>query len=107
MLMVGKPLPDGKPWGIRTGLENEPHSDPPVIRVTRYYDFDIRRGLLSPDGFQKPGIFVNGQFPGPLIEANWGDWIEVQVHNNIEDIDNGKQEGTAIYYHGISQKSTV
>lgn len=23
-------------------------------------------------------ILVNGGFPGPLIEANWGDWISGQ-----------------------------
>jgi hypothetical protein len=48
--------------------------------------------MASPDGFQKEVILVNGQFPGPIIEANWyvgltlsrlpllslsrGDWIE-------------------------------
>jgi FtsP/CotA-like multicopper oxidase with cupredoxin domain len=31
-----------------------------------------------------------------MIEANWGDWIEVQVTNNIA----GPEEGTAIHWHG-------
>ncbi|KAH6717434.1 Cupredoxin [Leptodontidium sp. MPI-SDFR-AT-0119] len=105
--LTNNPLPHGKPWGIRTGLENEPHSVPPVTGVTRYYDFSISRDLLSPDGFEKAGIFVNGKFPGPLIEANWGDWIEVRVHNNIENIANGKEEGTAIHFHGVTQNGTV
>jgi hypothetical protein len=30
-------------------------------------------------------IVVNGQFPGPLIEANWGDWyvstLAIQVYD--------------------------
>ena len=32
--------------------------------------------VLAPDGVAKDMIVVNGQFPGPTIEANWGDWIE-------------------------------
>jgi FtsP/CotA-like multicopper oxidase with cupredoxin domain len=43
---------------------------------------------------------VNNQFPGPVIEANWGDWIEVAVTNNIPD------EGTSIHWHGLLQKET-
>lgn len=43
---------------------------------------------------------VNGQFPGPLIEANWGDWIEVTVHNELEI------EGTALHWHGFLQTGT-
>jgi FtsP/CotA-like multicopper oxidase with cupredoxin domain len=77
-----------------------------VTGVTRYYNFDVRRAILAPDGYQKSGIFVNGQFPGPAIEANWGDWIEVRVHNNIEDAHNGKAEGTAMHFHGITQKDS-
>lgn len=51
---------------------------------------------------EKNGIFVNGQFPGPAIEANWGDWVEVTLHNNIT----GPEEGTSMHWHGISQKGT-
>lgn len=43
---------------------------------------------------------MNNQFPGPVIEANWGDWIEVKVTNNIPD------EGAAIHWHGLLQKNT-
>lgn len=31
---------------------------------------------MSPDGYTKDVLLVNGQFPGPLVEANWGDTIE-------------------------------
>lgn len=37
-----------------------------------------------------------------MIEANWGDWIEVVVHNNIT----GPDEGTALHWHGMLQKET-
>ena len=42
-------------------------------------------------------LLVNGAFPGPTIEANWGDTIQVNVHNNITD----DPEGTAIHWHGF------
>ncbi|KAL2167581.1 hypothetical protein VTG60DRAFT_1092 [Thermothelomyces hinnuleus] len=99
------PLPNGKPWGSRRDYRPTT-DDVPETGVTRYYDFDIRRGVLAPDGFEKKGIFVNGQFPGPAIQANWGDWIEVRVHNNINETDDGKTEGTAIHFHGLLQKGT-
>ena len=47
-------------------------------------------------------ILVNGQFPGPLIEANWGDLITVTVHNQIS----APEEGTSLHWHGFLQKST-
>ena len=47
-------------------------------------------------------LLINGQFPGPLIEANWGDIIQVNVHNKID----GPEEGTALHWHGLSQQKT-
>ena len=44
--------------------------------MIRFYDFTISRGTAAPDGFFKPVILINGEFPGPLIEANWGDEIQ-------------------------------
>lgn len=45
-------------------------------------------------------ILINGTFPGPLIEANWGDMINVTVDNQILD------EGTSLHWHGFLQKET-
>jgi FtsP/CotA-like multicopper oxidase with cupredoxin domain len=47
-------------------------------------------------------VVVNGQFPGPLIQANWGDWIEVTVHNQIY----GPEEPTSLHHHGLNQPGT-
>lgn len=38
---------------------------------------------ISPDGFQRKGILVNGQFPGPILEVCQGDEVEVQVRNEL------------------------
>jgi FtsP/CotA-like multicopper oxidase with cupredoxin domain len=66
----------------------------PTTNVTRSYDFTITRSTLAPDGVPFPVMIVNGEFPGPLIEANWGDLIEVNVHNNIT----GPEEGTVMHW---------
>lgn len=93
-------MPYGKPWGQRTASDNP--DDIPNTGVTRYYNFDIARGRLAPDGVEREVILVNGQFPGPHIEANWGDWVEVKVTNSI----NNTEEGTSIHWHGLLQKET-
>lgn len=39
--------------------------------VTRYYNWTVARQNYAPDGVQQYGELINGQFPGPTIEANW------------------------------------
>ncbi|EME41304.1 hypothetical protein DOTSEDRAFT_176366 [Dothistroma septosporum NZE10] len=72
----------------------------PDTGVVRRYDWTVRRQIMSPDGVAKEGVFINGQYPGPLLEANWGDWFEVTLHNGLDD------EGTTIHWHGLLQKET-
>ncbi|KAK9781498.1 putative Multicopper oxidase-domain-containing protein [Seiridium cardinale] len=89
------------PWG-ELGTGNNPYISAPDTGITRYYGWSITRDYLQPDGYNKSVVLVNDQFPGPLIEANWGDWIEVTVTNKIESVD----EGTSIHWHGLLQEST-
>jgi len=51
----------------------------------------------APDGVKRSCVVINNQFPGPLIEANFGDMIEIKVTNELDD------EGTSIHWHGILQ----
>ncbi|KAI1436999.1 multicopper oxidase-domain-containing protein [Xylaria sp. CBS 124048] len=90
------------PWGEKTSGSDNPYTTAPFTEITRHYDFEISRGTIAPDGYEKSVILVNGQFPGPLIEANWGDEIEVTVHNHIQD----EPEGTTIHWHGFLQTGT-
>lgn len=57
--------------------------------MTRYYTWTVTNTTLAPDGVELPMLVANGQFPGPLIEANWGDWIEVNVINGMFDLSLG------------------
>ena len=90
----------GKPWGGRTAKNTNFYKDIPDTGVTRYYDFTVARQEIAPDGVTRQGMLVNGAFPGPTIEANWGDYIEVTVTNGIAD------EGTSMHWHGLLQTET-
>ena len=97
------------PWGNATVSNTNPEI-PPKTGVTRSYDFTISRGVLSPDGVDRSMLLINGQFPGPMIEANWGDTISVTVHNAISNANEDgipvEQEGAALHWHGLLQKDT-
>ena len=43
---------------------------------------------------------INDGYPGPTLTADWGDWFEVTVNNNL------KTNGTSIHWHGIRQLLT-
>jgi|SRR5579859_2627049 len=69
---------------------------------------------MAPDGVPRQMFVYNGQFPGPLIEANWGDTIVVHVTNNLKN--NGYKKGpmrsvidrrTSIHWHGILMEHNV
>lgn len=68
--------------------------------AVRDYVFNITQGLAAPDGYLKPMILVNGQSPGPLIEANVGDRVRVRVNNQLESW------STTIHWHGINQNDS-
>ncbi|KAI1827062.1 multicopper oxidase [Xylaria intraflava] len=54
----------------------------------------------APDGFGRPVIAVNNQWPPPRIDACKGDRIVVQVTNNLGN------ETASIHYHGIYQNGS-
>ncbi|MCJ1296813.1 hypothetical protein MMC34_008380, partial [Xylographa carneopallida] len=76
---LNTPLPNGFPWGSRTANNTNPYIESlvPVTGVIRPYVFTISRGTIAPDGVSRSVILINGQFPGPTIEANWGDTIQL------------------------------
>lgn len=86
-------------WGSLSAENANPYTQSPTTGQVRPYHFHIKRGIIAPDGYQKEVLLINGQFPGPTIEANWGDTITVHVHNNIT----GPEEGTALHWHGLLQ----
>lgn len=93
-------MPAGTPWGTASASNTNYYTNTPNTGMTRFYDFTITQGVISPDGVNKTGILINGAFPGPTIEANWGDWIQVTLNNQLAD------EGTSLHWHGLLQKAT-
>lgn len=66
-------MPQGCPWGLRQQNDTNPYNEKnvPNTGMTRYYEWVITNQTMAPDGVELPLLVVNGQFPGPLIEANW------------------------------------
>jgi FtsP/CotA-like multicopper oxidase with cupredoxin domain len=56
---------------------------------------------MSPDGVPRDMMVFNKQYPGPTIEANWGDIIEITVKNSLTT------NGTSIHWHGLRQLHSV
>ncbi|KAF2729450.1 multicopper oxidase 1 [Polyplosphaeria fusca] len=69
--------------------------------ATVTYNFDIGWVSASPDGFTRPVIGINGQWPIPMIEANLGDTIVVNVQNSLGN------ESASLHFHGMYQKGTA
>ncbi|CAD6594145.1 MAG: hypothetical protein ASARMPRED_008719 [Alectoria sarmentosa] len=100
--LENNPIINGFPWGSKRASTSDPYTGSPDTGVIRSYDFTIARGTVSPDGYSKSMLLINGQYPGPLIEANWGDTIQVTVNNAIY----GPAEGTAMHWHGLNQQNS-
>ena len=58
-----------------------------------HFKLELTFGRGSPDGFDRDMIFINGQFPGPLLEIQQDDWVEIEVLNSMPF-------NSSIHYHG-------
>lgn len=47
----------------------------------------------------RPLLVINGQYPGPLIRANRGDRLLINLKNQLSN-------GTSMHWHGLFQNST-
>ncbi|WAQ90114.1 hypothetical protein PtA15_12A99 [Puccinia triticina] len=70
-----------------------------ATRQTRNYNFRVTNTVGAPDGFSKTMLVINDQFPGPLIECNEGDTLQIVVQNDL-NVD------VSIHWHGILQTGT-
>lgn len=68
-----------------------------TVEITLYYE----RANLTPDGFLKSVITVNGLFPGPPIRTAVGDTVYINVFNRLPD-----NATLSIHWHGISQEGS-
>ena len=89
--------PDGREFNIMTDYEHEA-----PIGVQRNYTLVVNDGWINADGrnFTEAKIF-NNTYPGPWIQACWGDTVNVKVINKMI------HNGTSIHWHGIRQNQTA
>ncbi|WAQ80831.1 hypothetical protein PtA15_1A169 [Puccinia triticina] len=75
-----------------------PHFDINAKPKTRKYTFHVTETTAALDGFLRPVLAINGQIPGPLIQANEGDRLEITVINQMS-------VGLTLHWHGLYQAS--
>lgn len=61
------------------------------------YDWSVDWVTAAPDGYSRPVIGINGEWPCPIVEANVGDTVVINLHNNLGN------ETTGLHFHGIRQ----
>ncbi|KAG9545682.1 hypothetical protein KCU97_g21210, partial [Aureobasidium melanogenum] len=88
-------------WGNGFSIATDFDQKFPDTGKTVPYTLTITNTTLDPDGTgERMVMLINGQYPGPVIRADWGDWLEVTVNNHLSD------NGTGIHWHGIRQYET-
>ncbi|KAF4445755.1 hypothetical protein F53441_10504 [Fusarium austroafricanum] len=89
--------PDGREFNIHTNYENFAPKG-----IMRHYTLNITESSLNADGqnFNEAKLF-NNMYPGPWLEACWGDTLNITVINSM------KRNGTSIHWHGIRQNQTM
>lgn len=72
-----------------------------AIAKTVTYNWDVTWVWASPDGFGRPVVGINGQFPCPPMEAAVGDRVVVNLNNKLGN------ETTSLHFHGIFQTNST
>ncbi|KAJ5609385.1 Multicopper oxidase type 2 [Penicillium herquei] len=65
-----------------------------------YLDWNVTWVNASPDGFERPVIGINGEWPCPQIDVDVGDRLIVDVYNGLGN------ESTGVHWHGMHQNGT-
>lgn len=65
----------------------------------REYHFNVEAEWIAPDGYWREAYTINGQTPGPLIEADEGDTLRIHVVNNLNT-------PITFHWHGLLQSQT-
>ncbi|KAG0641401.1 laccase 2 [Tuber brumale] len=87
-------------WSSGYDINTNYYNDYPKTGQTVEYEWRITNQTMALDGYERVVLAVNGQYPGPTLEANWGDTIVVHVTNEL------KSNGTGIHWHGVRMLGT-
>ena len=87
-------------WCGKYSIDTDYYAEYPSTGKTCSAYWVITNTTLNYDGLDRLALAINGQVPGPLLECNWGDQIEVTITNKMTD------NSTTIHWHGITQIGT-
>lgn len=86
----------GQRFDINTDYENNGPKG-----VIREYYLELTESTRNPDGFgDVPVQLFNNSFPGPRLQACWGDRLRITIKNKLPE------NGTSIHWHGFRQLNT-
>lgn len=71
----------------------------PDAKIAIDLEWNVTHEYVDPDGYFRSGFLINGQAPGPAINAKENDWIRVVVYNYLP-------VAMTIHFHGIDQAYT-
>ncbi|KAI9745431.1 MAG: hypothetical protein M1818_000965 [Claussenomyces sp. TS43310] len=70
------------------------------LAKTVYYNWTITWVSAAPDGFVRPVIGINKQWPCPQIDVEVGDRVVVDMFNDLGN------QSTSLHWHGMRQTGT-
>ncbi len=73
---------------------------PLALAKTVHYNWNIGWVTAAPDGFSRPVIGINGEWPCPQIDVELGDRLVIDVYNGLGN------QSTSVHWHGIHQRGT-
>ncbi|KAF7288968.1 Laccase 1 [Mycena indigotica] len=68
-------------------------------------DLRIVNAQVAPDGFARSAVTAGGTIPGPIIKANVGDRLQLNVIDDLTD--NTMLLSTSMHWHGFFQAGTA
>ncbi|KAJ6571032.1 laccase [Mycena vulgaris] len=77
---------------------------PALASVGPTADLTLVNALVSPDGFERSAVLMNGIVPGPVIVGNKGDQLNLNVVNSLTDPT--MLLSSSIHWHGFFQKNS-
>ena len=73
----------------------------PVFSAVQSLEWNVTYIMANPDGqFERRVMGVNGKWPLPPIELEYGDRLELKVNNQLGDV------VTGLHAHGLYQNGT-
>ncbi|KAK7409407.1 hypothetical protein QQX98_008416 [Neonectria punicea] len=87
--------------GHRFDIETDYENHYPLGILREYY-LEVDNMTINGDGIDnREGKVFNQTYPGPWIQACWGDLIRITVKNKLQ------YNGTTIHWHGLRQNGTM